>query len=86
MMGIIGWIVLGFFAGLIARALMPGKQAMGFIRTTLLGVAGAFVGGFVSSLFSGDKLGELKPSGFIGATLGAIALLVIFRLIQRRKA
>lgn len=76
-MGICSWIIFGFFAGLIARALMPGRQAMGFIRTTLLGVAGAFLGGFASSLLQGTDPMVLRPAGFIGAVIGAIVVLMI---------
>ena len=51
-MQLIWFIVVGFLAGLIARAIMPGKQSMGLGMTTLLGIVGSFVGGFFSSLFS----------------------------------
>jgi len=49
-MGLCGWVVFGFFAGLVARAIMPGKQGLGLIATSLLGIAGSFVGGFLASL------------------------------------
>ena len=78
-MGIIAWIVFGFVVGLIARAVVPGRQGMGFILTTVLGVAGALIGGLVSSaLFGGGSATRFEPAGFIGALIGAILLLVIF--------
>jgi len=83
-MGLCGWVVLGFLAGLVARALMPGRQQMGLIATTLLGVAGAFAGGFVADLIHGGPMFRLQPTGFIGAVLGALLLLVIGGVIARR--
>ena len=84
-MSICGWIVFGFLAGLIARALVPGTQGMGFIRTTLLGVGGSFVGGFVSTLFTHRDPMVLHASGFIGAIFGAILLLFIGGMASRRR-
>lgn len=76
-MGIIAWIVFGFVVGLIARALVPGRQSMGFIMTTLLGVAGALIGGIVASALWGGSVTRFEPAGFIGSLVGAIVLLVI---------
>ena len=59
-MGICTWIIFGFFAGLIGRALMPGHQPMGFIMTTLLGIGGAFVGGSIASVISGGDPMKLR--------------------------
>jgi uncharacterized membrane protein YeaQ/YmgE (transglycosylase-associated protein family) len=84
-MGICGWIVFGFLAGLVARALMPGTQKMGFILTTLLGVGGAFAGGFIQSLLFGGNYRELRPIGFVGAVIGAFVLLLIGELMGGRK-
>jgi uncharacterized membrane protein YeaQ/YmgE (transglycosylase-associated protein family) len=83
-MGLCGWIVFGFLAGLVARALMPGRQHMGLIATTLLGVAGAFAGGFVADLLRGGPMFRLEPSGFIGAVLGSLLLLLIGGALARR--
>ncbi len=80
-MGIIAWIVFGFVVGLIARAIMPGKQGMGFVMTTLLGIAGSVIGGLIASaLGSGDATG-FHGSGFIGSILGALVLLFIAGLV-----
>jgi uncharacterized membrane protein YeaQ/YmgE (transglycosylase-associated protein family) len=84
-MGICGWIVFGFLAGLVGRALMPGTQRMGFIATTVLGIGGAFVGGFLASLFFHRPVGHFEPSGFIGAVIGAILLLIIGGAASRRR-
>jgi uncharacterized membrane protein YeaQ/YmgE (transglycosylase-associated protein family) len=76
-MGICGWVVFGFFAGLIARAVLPGEQSMGLVKTTLLGIAGSFVGGSISALILGRNPMALHPSGFLGAILGSIVLLAL---------
>ena len=82
-MGLCGWVVFGFLAGLVARALMPGKQGLGIIATTLLGVAGSFVGGFLATALLGR--GD-QTAGWIGSIIGAIVLLFIYRLIVGRRA
>ena len=74
-MGLCGWIVFGFLAGLLARAITPGEHRMGIIRTTLLGVVGSFVGGLLGALITGRDVMVLEPSGFLGAVLGAVILL-----------
>ena len=74
-------ILIGFIVGLVARALMPGANAMGFILTTILGVVGALVATFV-----GQGLGwyaEGSGAGFIAAIVGAIVLLFIYGLVSR---
>ena len=80
-MGIIAWIIFGFIVGLIARALVPGRQAMGFVMTTVLGVAGSLIGGLVVSAISGGSTAGFTPAGFIGSILGAIVLLAIGGLV-----
>lgn len=84
-MGLCGWVVFGFLAGLVARALMPGKQALGFIATTLLGIAGSFVGGFIAAMLTGHGWRVLHPSGFIGAIVGAVVLLIIGEAMKKRR-
>lgn len=80
-MGIIAWIVFGFIVGLIARAIVPGKQGMGFIMTTVLGVAGALIGGLVASAFGGGDATGFHATGFIGSLIGAIVLLLIAGMV-----
>ena len=85
-MGIIGWIVLGFLAGLIAKALMPGEERGGFILTTLLGIAGALLGGFVAwALGAGDPIDEFFDiSTWIASIVGAVLILFAFRALRSR--
>ncbi len=82
-MGIIAWIVFGFIVGLIARALVPGRQGMGFVLTTVLGVAGSLIGGVVASALWGGSVTRFEPSGFIGSLIGAILLLLIAGMVMR---
>jgi uncharacterized membrane protein YeaQ/YmgE (transglycosylase-associated protein family) len=76
-MGIIAWIVFGFVVGLIARAIVPGRQHMGLIMTTLLGVAGSLIGGLVATALGGGSMNEMHGAGFLGSLIGAVLLLVI---------
>jgi uncharacterized membrane protein YeaQ/YmgE (transglycosylase-associated protein family) len=76
-MGIILFIVFGFIVGLLARALLPGRQSMGLLATAALGVVGSFIGGFVGSLLTDRRVEELHTAGLIGSVLGAILLLAI---------
>ncbi|MGB7327309.1 MAG: GlsB/YeaQ/YmgE family stress response membrane protein [Rubripirellula sp.] len=72
---VIGWIFFGLLIGAIARAIYPGRQDMGLIRTTLLGVGGSFVGGFVGFLLFGGS--PVHAAGWIGSIVGAVAILAI---------
>jgi uncharacterized membrane protein YeaQ/YmgE (transglycosylase-associated protein family) len=84
-MGIVAWIVFGFVVGLIARALMPGRQRIGIVMTALLGIAGSFLGGLVASLLTGNPAHEAHGAGFIGSILGAILLLFLFGAVFSRR-
>jgi len=75
-MGLIGWIIFGFLTGLVARAIFPGGQQMGFVRTTLLGVGGSFLGGAIGSVLFGHSIWHFHTSGFIGAVIGSLLLLM----------
>ena len=75
MSGIIGMIVIGFIVGLVARAILPGTQSLGFILTTLLGIAGSFLAGYAGQMFGLYKAGE--GAGFLGSVVGAMLLLFI---------
>jgi uncharacterized membrane protein YeaQ/YmgE (transglycosylase-associated protein family) len=79
--GIIGWIVLGLIAGAIAKLLMPGKDPGGCLVTILLGVGGAFVGGWVGKTLFHVQLGKFFDIRTWGlAVLGSLIILVIYRL------
>lgn len=80
-MSILVWIVFGLIVGLIARAIMPGRQSMGLVMTTLLGIAGSLIGGTLGSLLTAGEAGEFTPAGFIGSILGALLLLFLAALV-----
>lgn len=82
-MGIFAWIILGAIAGLIAKALLPGEDPGGIVITTLLGIAGALIGGFiVRALGFGDPIDEFFDiSTWLGAIGGAALLLVLYRAL-----
>ena len=79
MLHFIWYIIVGFIVGLIARAIMPGAQHIGFIITTLIGIGGSIVGGLIARLFSKPEPGAtFHPAGFIMSIIGAIILLFIW--------
>ena len=86
-MGIIAFIILGALAGAIAKALMPGDDPGGFIITTIVGIVGALLGGFLAgALFDADPLDEFFDiSTWLTAIVGAIILLVIYRMVVSRR-
>jgi uncharacterized membrane protein YeaQ/YmgE (transglycosylase-associated protein family) len=81
-MGILGWIVFGLIVGVVAKVLMPGRDPGGFIVTIILGIVGALVGGFIGRAVG--WYGPNDPVGFVMAVLGAIVLLVIYRVTLGR--
>lgn len=76
MIGIIAFLIMGLIAGLIARAIVPGKDPMGLLGTLILGVIGAFLGGFI---FGGPD----DAVGYIGAVIGAVVVLLVYKLATR---
>lgn len=82
-MGLLGTIIIGLVVGALAKFIMPGKDPGGCIVTTLLGLAGAFVGGFLGQLLGIYRPDE--PAGFIGSLIGAIILLAIYRMMVGRR-
>jgi len=83
-MAIVLFLVFGLVVGLLARALMPGRQGMGFGMTALLGVVGSFVGGFLVSLITDNRVTDFNTAGIIGSILGAmLTLLVVGRFAGR---
>ena len=83
-MHLIWTIIIGFIAGVVAKWIMPGKDPGGFIITTLLGIAGALIATYLGHLIGWYQAGQ--GAGFIGAIVGSIILLLIYRLIKRKKA
>lgn len=87
---IISWIIIGAIVGLLARAIMPGKQSMGLGLTIVLGVVGAIVGGLIGSLFGGEGVSGIMENPFsIGtillAVVGAIVVMVIYSFATKGK-
>lgn len=82
MMSILGTLFIGLIAGFIARALKPGNDSMGWIMTAILGVAGAFLAGYLGVALGFYQQGE--PVGFIASVIGAIILLVIYGLVKKK--
>jgi uncharacterized membrane protein YeaQ/YmgE (transglycosylase-associated protein family) len=81
MVGVLGWILFGLVVGIVAKLLMPGRDPGGFIITTILGIVGAVIGGFLGRTLGFYGPGE--PAGFLMATLGAVVLLFIYRMLRR---
>ncbi|HEX4566957.1 MAG TPA: GlsB/YeaQ/YmgE family stress response membrane protein [Vicinamibacterales bacterium] len=82
MLHVIWSIIVGFIVGLIARALVPGADHMGFWMTAVLGILGSIAGGLIARLFSKPKEGSaFHPAGFLLSIVGAIILLLIFRSV-----
>lgn len=83
MLHVIWYIIVGFIVGLIARAVLPGADHMGFVMTTLVGIVGSVIGGLVGHLFAkpgGDS--KFHPAGFLMSVVGAIILLVLLRFLR----
>lgn len=75
-------LIIGLIVGAVAKFLMPGKDPGGFIITMLIGVAGAFVAGFLGRALGWYQTGD--PAGFLASVLGAILLLIVYRLVTRK--
>ena len=83
-MSIIVWLLIGLVAGLIARALVPGRDRLGLGGTLLLGLVGSVVGGFLGDMLTaGDQ--DFSPAGIIGSIVGAVIALLIYRAMTGRR-
>jgi uncharacterized membrane protein YeaQ/YmgE (transglycosylase-associated protein family) len=77
-MSLIVFLIVGFLAGLLARAIFPGNQSMGWVATTALGIVGSFVGGALGSVLrSNGRFLDFSPSGLIWSIIGALIVLAI---------
>lgn len=88
---IISWIIIGAIIGLIARALMPGKQAMGLGMTIILGVIGAIVGGFIGGLLGGEGVSGILSNPWsiwtiLLAVIGALIVMFVYGLLTKNRA
>lgn len=81
---ILGWIVFGLIVGFIARALVPGRDDIGVLRTIVLGVIGSVAGGLIAGLLTVGIRG-FHPAGWIGSVIGAVIVLVIYNKVTGRK-
>lgn len=82
-MGFISWIILGFLAGALAKFFMSGDQNMGCLTTILLGVAGALVGGFISTFFGFGDVNGFNFKSLLISALGAMLIIYIYGKIRR---
>ena len=78
------WIVFGLIVGTLARFLLPGRQSMSLVMTTVLGIAGAFVGGFISSLVFDGHVAEFRSTHLIFSIIGAVVLLIVYSSLQKK--
>ena len=90
MVSLLIWLLLGFLAGYLAKFILPGRDGGGLVMTTILGILGAVVGGFMGRYFFGypmissfDNIGNNIPS-FVSSIIGAIVVLALFRLARGR--
>jgi uncharacterized membrane protein YeaQ/YmgE (transglycosylase-associated protein family) len=81
-MTILGWIVFGLIVGAVAKLVMPGRDGGGIVVTMLLGIVGAMVGGFIGRAL--NMYGPNDAAGFFMATLGAVVVLFLWRMIAGR--
>jgi uncharacterized membrane protein YeaQ/YmgE (transglycosylase-associated protein family) len=82
-MGIFGWIIFGLVVGALAKFVMPGRDPGGILVTIMLGIVGALIGGFLGRMLGLYQEGE--PAGFFGAFVGAVIVLLIYRMAKRRR-
>jgi len=83
-MAVIGWIVFGLIIGALAKLVMPGRDPGGIIVTMLLGIAGALLGGFIGRAMG--LYGPGEAAGWLMSFLGAVILLMLYRMLVRRRA
>jgi uncharacterized membrane protein YeaQ/YmgE (transglycosylase-associated protein family) len=81
-MGLLWTIIIGFLVGLVARAILPGRQIMGIIMTTLLGIAGSLLVGYAGQMLGYYRLGD--PVGFVASVVGALVILFIWSRVVNK--
>lgn len=84
-MGILTWIIFGLIAGALAKAIMPGNQGMGWIMTIILGIVGAFVGGWIGTLLKLGTVDEFSLGSMALAVVGALIVLWVFGMANRKR-
>jgi len=83
-MGFLSWIVMGLITGVLTKLIMPGKGPEGLITTILIGIAGAFVGGFIGSLLGLGIITGFNIGSFLLAVGGAVLLLILYGITKKR--
>ena len=87
MLSLLWMLVIGLVAGLLARAIVPGKDSMGLVATTVLGVIGSAVGGLLLGLLTGGLRDRgFGPAGIIGSVIGAVVVLLVYNRVRARQA
>lgn len=81
-MDIVWWLLIGLVAGLIARAVVPGSDPLGWLGTLVLGLIGSLVGGFLLSLLADGDADAVNPAGLIGSIIGAVIALLVWRSMR----
>ncbi|GAC1479714.1 MAG: GlsB/YeaQ/YmgE family stress response membrane protein [Gemmatimonadaceae bacterium] len=84
-MGIVTWIVLGLVSGALAKWIMPGRDPGGLVVTILIGIVGAFIGGFLGNLIAGTGVSGLNLWSILLAVIGSLVLLWIYRATTRAR-
>jgi uncharacterized membrane protein YeaQ/YmgE (transglycosylase-associated protein family) len=85
-MGLLMFVLFGLIVGFLARAIMPGRQSMGLIMTSILGMVGSLLGGFVASLITHDDVNRIHATGLIGSIIGALVVLALVSMGSRRRS
>ena len=81
---VLGLLVIGLVAGLIACAIVPGRQKMSILLTILFGIAGSLVGGFIGRILFGSGDSLVQPSSWIGSIIGSVLVLTVYVMIMGR--
>jgi uncharacterized membrane protein YeaQ/YmgE (transglycosylase-associated protein family) len=81
LVNILLWALFGLIAGAVAQFIMPGRSTTGFLMTILLGIAGALIGGYLSSILFGWEITDFNFQSFVVAVAGALLLLMLYRLV-----
>jgi uncharacterized membrane protein YeaQ/YmgE (transglycosylase-associated protein family) len=81
-MSFIAWLLVGLIAGAVARLVVPGRDPMGLLGTLVLGLVGSVVGGLLGVALTDRTMNEFTAAGLLGSILGAIAALIVYRVLQ----
>lgn len=84
-MGLLSWIIMGLIVGMLAKFILPGKDPGGVIVTILIGIAGAFVGGFISSALGFGSVTGFNMGSILVSIGGAVLLLIVYRNIKKQR-